>query len=425
LTGVSDLFTADHFRIAKRKLKPGGIYCEWIQLYEMSPENVKTLYRTFASQFRHALVFSAEDLSSDTVLVGSDSPLPLDYERLRAAMAAPGVARELERAYVHSPYDVLARVLLGGKDEIMRYTQLEERRTGGRWKLLADSTNERACDPPDCRRWPAPINTDDNALIELAAPRDLIGFERYKGYLQTIYAPSWPYGRLGNRLQGFGQGATASERYAELALAMLAHGRKREADDLVRRARAAGASASLSLAAEMTTALGPTPREPALTITPPEDDPTINERANARMRQGYAEVTDWLARNEPSRAKQALEAIPSSLLRQFGSELRLLRAYVLYRTGEHDMAIGELEAVARRDPDAVARHPELYFFLGRSHDALQHFDKAVRSMRAYIDATRRAAATLLDATPEPPAEAAPTSDAPGTAPKAWHEPAQG
>jgi len=392
----------------------------------MSPENVKTLYRTFASQFRNALVFSAEDLSSDTVLVGSDSPLPLDYERLRAAMSAPGVARELERAYVHSPYDVLARVLLGGRDEIMRYTQLELRIRGGHDpELIADSTNEGPCRLKDCWRYPAPINTDDNALIELAAPRDLIGFERYKGYLQTIYSPSWPYGRLANRLQGFGQGATASERYAELALAMLAHGRKREADELVRRASASGPSASHALAAEMAAALGPSPREPALNVRPPENDPAISERANARMRQGYADVSDWLARDEPARAKQALEAIPSSLLRQFGSELRLLRAYVLYRAGEHDMAIGEFEAVARRDPDVVALHPELYFFLARSHDALQHFDKAVRSMRAYIDAIRQPAATLLDATPEPPASDAPTSDAPGSAPKAWHEPAQG
>ena len=67
LTGVSDLFTADHFRIAKQKLRPDGIYCEWVQLYELSPENVKIIYRTLASQFRHVIVFSAEDLSSDTI----------------------------------------------------------------------------------------------------------------------------------------------------------------------------------------------------------------------------------------------------------------------------------------------------------------------------------------------------------------------
>ncbi|MBW2464707.1 MAG: fused MFS/spermidine synthase, partial [Deltaproteobacteria bacterium] len=32
ITGVSDLFTTDHFRITKESLNPGGIYCQWVQL---------------------------------------------------------------------------------------------------------------------------------------------------------------------------------------------------------------------------------------------------------------------------------------------------------------------------------------------------------------------------------------------------------
>ncbi|HET8939010.1 MAG TPA: fused MFS/spermidine synthase, partial [Polyangiales bacterium] len=61
LTGVSDLFTSDHFARAKRRLKPGGVYCQWAQLYELSPKNVQTLYHTFARNFRYVLAFSAED----------------------------------------------------------------------------------------------------------------------------------------------------------------------------------------------------------------------------------------------------------------------------------------------------------------------------------------------------------------------------
>jgi hypothetical protein len=66
--------------------------------------------------------------------------------------------------------------------------------------------------------------------------------------------------------------------------------------------------------------------------------------------------------------------------------MRLLRGYVLYRSGEHDQVVGELEAIARSDPEFARSHPELYFFLGRAHDALTHFDKAVRSIRAYVEA---------------------------------------
>jgi spermidine synthase/tetratricopeptide (TPR) repeat protein len=419
LTGVADLFTADHFRIAKRKLRPGGVYCEWVQLYEMSPENVKIIYRTFASQFRHVTVFSAEDLSSDTILVGSDSPLALDLEHLRRGFAEPGVAAELERAYVHSPSDLFARVLLADRGEVMRYTQIEERLERGRWRAVPASTNDGPCTPPSCRRVPAPLNTDDNARIEFAAPRDLIGFERYKGYLQTIYADSWPYGRLVERLQGVGTGEAASERYAELALALLAHGRKREAAAALARAATLPATAALELARSVSEALGPAPLEPGLRLASPRDDPAISARANQRIRQAYIEVSDRLARGQPEHARAVLEALPSSLVRHAGPQMRYLRAYVLQRCGAHDLAVGELEALARTEPAFVLDRPELYFFLGRSHDALLHFDKAVRAIRAYVETGSGARARSSEQLPEPAPAEAPVSDAPGESEKAW------
>ena len=95
---------------------------------------------------------------------------------------------------------------------------------------------------------------------------------------------------------------------------------------------------------------------------------------------------DWLARGDAAAAKRALEGIPASLLKHFGSSQRLLRGYVLYKNGEHDLAVGELEAIARTDPEFTRAHPELYFFLGRAHDGLTHFDKALRSMRVFVEA---------------------------------------
>jgi tetratricopeptide (TPR) repeat protein len=351
----------------------------------MSPENVKTIYRTFASQFRNVIVFSAEDLSSDTVLVGSDAPLALDFDHLAAGFRQPRVATELERAYVHSPYDLLARLLLTNRAEVMRYTEIEERLEGGRFRPHPAATNAAPCPAATCRRSPAPINTDDNALIEFAAPRDLIGFERYKGYLQTIYAADWPYGRLAGQVRGL-DGTHGSERHAELAMALLAHGRKREAGEALERARRHGPSATLGLARDMFVALSDEAVEPTLGVSAPAPDPALTERSNERMLRGHAEVRDWLARGDPAKAKAALETIPASLLEHFGPSQRLLRGYVLYRNGEHDQVIGELEAIARTDPQFTRAHPELYFFLGRAHDALTHFDKAVRSIRAYVEA---------------------------------------
>ena len=419
LTGVSDLFTADHFRIAKRKLRAGGVYCEWVQLYEMSPENVKIIYRTFASQFRYVVVFSAEDLSSDTVLVGSDSPLPLDLASLRAGFAAPGVASELERAYVHSPFDVLARVLLSSRQEVMAYTQIETRYNGRAFEPVPSSTNAGPCSLPHCFRTPSPINTDDNALIEFAAPRDLIGFERYKGYLQTIYSDTWPYGGLSELVSGFRQApARRAEDHAELALALLAHGRRREASHMLDQAAAYATVPTLTFARAMFDALDTSGPAPAPVLRPPLHYPGIGDQLNRILVNGALAAMDALSAGDPKQAKARIESISSSLWDYGGAELHYLRAYTLYRNGDYDLAIGDLEGLARGEPTFVLEHPELYLFLARSHGALQHFDKAVRSARVYVEAQLRRARAPRDEG-ERSTQAAPETDADRESDKAF------
>jgi predicted membrane-bound spermidine synthase len=250
ITGVSDLFTTDYYRIAKRRLRDGGIFCQWIQLYELSPENIKVLLRTFALHFRYLLVLAPWRLSSDTIVLGSDSPLPLDFARLERAFGVPAVAKELKRAGVTSPYDPLALVLFADRAEVLRFAEVELRRRNGRWEAVPDGDNAGPCPAPDCRRESVPVNTDDNGLIEFAAPRDLIGYERFAGYLERLYASDWPYGRTPGRVVGIGEGATAARHLAELGLALYARGRRDEAVLQLERAHRSGRARELAIAVE-------------------------------------------------------------------------------------------------------------------------------------------------------------------------------
>ena len=130
-------------------------------------------------------------------------------------------------------------------------------------------------------------------------------------------------------------------------------------------------------------------------------------------------MTGWLARGNAAQAKTAIESIPTSLMRHAGPDMRYLRAYTLYRAGDYDEVIGDLEGLARGEPAFVLDHPELYFFLGRAHDALQHFDKAVRSMRVYVELEMLRPRLLHTDLAEPSARDAPVSDAPGESEKGW------
>ncbi|MEM1417978.1 MAG: hypothetical protein AAGH15_23980, partial [Myxococcota bacterium] len=413
ITGVADLFTTDHFRIAKRRLRPGGIFCEWVQLYELSPENIKAIYRTFASQFEHVAVFAAEDLSSDTVILGSDAPLPMDLRRVRAAMAHEGIADELERAYVHSPFDVFARLLLGSRSEVMQFTRIEHRRRGGEWVPDPASNNpsDRSCQAPDCYRQPAPLNTDDNALIELAAPRDLIGFQRFEGYLANIYSPDWPYGRMRHFATGFAdEGDVAARELAELALSLIAHGQKPEAAHFIGRAQRRGHARDIYVAAEVLAKLMSPEGEPPIPIETPAPGPQLAAREARVLMEGFDAVRVAVDSGAYGTALDAMEDIPAPLRLHSGPGLRLLHAYLLYKTApgfpsRYRDAIDQLEDLVRGEPDYVARHPEIFYLLGRAHDAELHFDKAMRNMRIYVEGRIRALETA-----EPPVDAAPTSD---------------
>jgi len=464
ITGVSDLFTVDHWRITQRRLRPGGIYCQWVQLYELSPENIKTIYRTFASQFEHVVVLSADDRSSDTVMLGSDQPIELDLERVRPFFQTiecqqddptgychcerdsqdrivnptcpHPVAAELERANVYSPFDVFSRTLLVSRDEVMEYSQIEYRRRGNedvmfglwqqpRWVPDPGSTNAGECQPPSCVRRPAILNTDDNARIEFNAPRDLIGFSRYEGYLASIYSEEWPYGHPRSAIAGFGEGDVASRNFAELAMSMIAHGRYGWAGDFIEESQRVGRSRETAVALEVLTHLLTTDNEPPIRIEPPIPGPEMDRATAQALTDGFDAVRDSVDEHAYGAALIAMEQIPRPLRLHSGPGLRFLYAYLLYKAADgsfsqYRAAVEHLEDMVQTEQDYVLRHPEVYYFLARSHDARGDYAQALRAMRAYVEARLVPVNNDAAETPEPPDGEAPTTDAPGEADKDQH-----
>ena len=63
----------------------------------MAPWNIKTIYGTVREEFPYVYVFAAEDLSSDTILIGSLDPLPLDLDVLERAFRDPVTRAEARR----------------------------------------------------------------------------------------------------------------------------------------------------------------------------------------------------------------------------------------------------------------------------------------------------------------------------------------
>jgi spermidine synthase len=100
-TGVSNLFTDEAFRLAHGALAPGGLMCQWVQGYRISPDTIAMIVRSFAGVFPEVTIWSFD---GDFFLVGSDRPQGFDAgnaanaARIDAEIArAPEMAQDLER----------------------------------------------------------------------------------------------------------------------------------------------------------------------------------------------------------------------------------------------------------------------------------------------------------------------------------------
>lgn len=144
MSGVSLLFTREFFELAASKLDDDGVFCQWIHLYQVGDDDVRTLFASMGRSFPHMLVFVDE---TDLLIVASKSPLELDPRAWRARIAANRTAGSmLAGAGIETAGDIAAGIVA------------DERAVRG----FASG---------------ARLHTDDRPILEFTAARQM-GFDR-------------------------------------------------------------------------------------------------------------------------------------------------------------------------------------------------------------------------------------------------------
>jgi spermidine synthase len=89
--GAAALYTREFWELAKRRLNTGGVITVFVQLYESSPEAVKSEIATFFEVFPDGVIFGNEYMGEgyDTVLLGRADPGPLDVGAIEQRLADP------------------------------------------------------------------------------------------------------------------------------------------------------------------------------------------------------------------------------------------------------------------------------------------------------------------------------------------------
>lgn len=137
--GAGYLYTTEYFRLAAERLRPGGIICQWLPIYELTDGDLRSIVRTFSQNFKYTLMWLTYQ---DAEIVGSNSPIVIDESELARRMAEPEIARDLKR------------VMMGTAEDFLSY-------------FVMGSAGMRAYGEGGT------INTDDNLFIEFSAPRSI------------------------------------------------------------------------------------------------------------------------------------------------------------------------------------------------------------------------------------------------------------
>jgi len=141
ITGVSNLFTQEFWEMGKSRLTEGGIWSQWVQLYGMAPDDLRSLLATFREVFPYVRLFATIE-DSDLVMLGAKQPLEFDMQKASALFSDPRLKAEFKEIDVESAYGLLV------------FYRMDQ---DGMLNVAGDIE----------------LNTDDNMRVEYSAPKQL------------------------------------------------------------------------------------------------------------------------------------------------------------------------------------------------------------------------------------------------------------
>ena len=144
MAGVSSLFSRDFYQLVQRRMKPGGVFGQWLQLYTLDARSVALVLRTQLRSFPHVQLWHTD--ASNLLLLASDRPMRMSLSRVRRAYKADKRLGQYMAAYGPGP--------------------LPEQAFG--CFLLGRNALERVA-----ARFPPEVMTDDHPVLEYRAVRSL------------------------------------------------------------------------------------------------------------------------------------------------------------------------------------------------------------------------------------------------------------
>jgi spermidine synthase len=115
LDGSGALYTTDHFETVRRRLAPGGVFCQWLPLYQLDLPSLRAIVRGFLEIYpRGSAWLNHYSVRTPMLaLIGPRDGGHLDLDALDARLRDPAVAPVARRSGFQTSMDLLGQYLGG------------------------------------------------------------------------------------------------------------------------------------------------------------------------------------------------------------------------------------------------------------------------------------------------------------------------
>ncbi|BBM86745.1 fused MFS/spermidine synthase [Candidatus Uabimicrobium amorphum] len=152
IAGVANLFSHEFYQIVDDRLADNGVFCQWIQLYELSEYTLNSMIQTLSDTFPHIHIFIVD---MDMICVSSRNKITIDPKSCLERMKQELVAKTLQRIKVNNQHQLFGTYAYTFPDDIQQF-------------------------PSDQR------NNDDNLFLEYRAP-----LEMYGNFNAKVHIKNW------------------------------------------------------------------------------------------------------------------------------------------------------------------------------------------------------------------------------------------
>ena len=194
LSRASTVFTREFFQVVKSRLNDGGIYGQWLSMFNMDATTMRAIMKAFYEVFPEGFTM-ADTSTGDFLMFGSEKPLVFDLDRVGKRFNEEKIKQGVAFHDLEEPQDLLWYYALSRK-QVMKVTDGVVPNTDmnilSEVRLSALDQNATGNESPYKLLWDNytldvnPILGDDAAKTLYAYARSLFRWQEYKMIASTV-----------------------------------------------------------------------------------------------------------------------------------------------------------------------------------------------------------------------------------------------